>query len=90
MALTILSSFIHTISPYIPPGLLLCVASAFIVGGKYLSFWRNEFIGTLLMVSFTFSAGKWVGIDSQNIAWLSHFIGVVAADYIGGGQHVNP
>ena len=90
MALTILSSFIHTISPYVPPGLLLSVAAALIVEGKYISFWKNEFIGTLLMVSFTFSAGKWFGVDSQNVAWLSHFLGVIAADYIGGGQHVNP
>ena len=90
MALTLLASAIHAVAPYVPPGLVLSVAACFIVGGKYTTFWRNEFIGTLLMVSFTFSAGKWVGADSQNVAWLSHAIGVVAADYIGGGQHVNP
>jgi glycerol uptake facilitator-like aquaporin len=90
MALTLLASAIHAVAPYVPPGLVLSVAACFIVGGKYTTFWRNEFIGTLLMVSFTFSAGKWVGVDSQNVAWLSHAIGVVAADYIGGGQHVNP
>ena len=90
MALTLLASAIHAVAPYVPPGLVLSVAACFIVGGKYTTFWRNEFIGTLLMVSFTFSAGKWVGADSQNVAWLSHAIGVIAADYIGGGQHVNP
>ena len=42
------------------------------------------------MVIFTFSAGKWVGKDSEQIAWLAHAVGVVAADYIGGGYHVNP
>ena len=90
MALTLLASAIHAVAPYVPPGLILSVAACFIAGGKYTTFWRNEFIGTLLMVSCTFSAGKWIGAGSQNVAWLSHAIGVIAADYIGGGQHVNP
>lgn len=88
--ITLLSSLVHAISPYVPPGLILCVASAFILKGKYLDTWKNEFVGTLLMVSCTFSAGKWFGLESQTVAWISHAIGVVAADFFGGGQHVNP
>lgn len=42
------------------------------------------------MVGFTFSAGKWVGQNSLPVAWTSHALGVIAADFIGGGPHVNP
>eukprot|EP00565_Helicotheca_tamesis_P005251 CAMPEP_0185730994 /NCGR_PEP_ID=MMETSP1171-20130828/11512_1 /TAXON_ID=374046 /ORGANISM="Helicotheca tamensis, Strain CCMP826" /LENGTH=291 /DNA_ID=CAMNT_0028400149 /DNA_START=122 /DNA_END=997 /DNA_ORIENTATION=- len=84
------SSLINSLSFYAPPGLILSFSSAFLVEGQYRSAYRHEFIGTLLMIICTFSAGKWIGVDSIPIAWLSHAIGVVAADYIGGGPHVNP
>lgn len=42
------------------------------------------------MIALTFSAGKWIGEGSWQIAWVVHMIGVVAADYFGGGQQVNP
>jgi glycerol uptake facilitator-like aquaporin len=42
------------------------------------------------MIGLTFSPGKWIGIQSQNVAWVTHAMGVIAADKIGGGQHVNP
>ena len=88
--LTVLSSFYQQLAPLVPPGLATCLASAFVADGKYLPVFRHEFIGTILMIGFTFSAGKWIGQDSLPVAWIAHACGVVAADKIGGGQHVNP
>lgn len=88
--ITLLSSVYQQLAPLIPPGLAICIASAFIVDGKYLPAWRAEFIGTILMIGLTFSPGKWIGADSLAVAWAAHAAGVVAADKLGGGQHVNP
>ena len=85
-----LSSFLTDLIVYQPPGLLLCLAVAAIEGGKYFKAFRHEFIGTALMIGATFSAGKWIGKESLRMAWTSHALGVIAADYIGGGPHVNP
>jgi glycerol uptake facilitator-like aquaporin len=63
---------------------------AFIDNWQYFGAWSNEFIGTLLMVFLTFSPGKWVGENSIAVAWTMHALGVIAADKIGGGPHVNP
>lgn len=86
----LISSFTKETVNIVPPCLLVFAASAFIDDGKYLRAFRQEFIGTIRMIAFTFSAGKWFGENSMMLAWTSHFIGVVAADYIGGGPHVNP
>lgn len=76
---------------FFPPGLIISVAAGCVEHGKYFrSAYAKEFIGTVLMVLFTFSAGKWVGQDDVNIAWSVHAVGVVLADYFGGGQQVNP
>lgn len=75
---------------YIPPGALMAFAPAFLMKGQFMKEFRMEFVGSLLMIAFTFSAGKWIGNDSMRTAWFSHFLGVVAADYFGGGPHVNP
>jgi len=87
---SILGSIVGKTASYSPPGLILSVMSAFLVDGKYVTAYRHEFIGTLLMIACTFSAGKWIGVDNWQTAWLSHAIGVIAADRIGGGPHVNP
>lgn len=84
------ASFARDLVAYIPPGLFLSATSAFIEDRKYVSAFRHEFLGTLLMIGFTFSAGKWIGSTSVRMAWTSHALGVVAADYFGGGPHVNP
>jgi len=44
------------------------------------------------MIFFTFSPGKWFAVGGENemASWILHAIGVVTADKIGGGQHVNP
>ncbi|KAL3801718.1 hypothetical protein ACHAW5_010058 [Stephanodiscus triporus] len=88
--LSLLSSVYQQIAPIVPPGLAVCVASAFVGDGKHLNAFRHEFVGTLLMIGLTFSPGKWVGRDSLAVAWVAHACGVVAADRLGGGQHVNP
>lgn len=80
------ASVFHTV----PPGLIICGLFAFIEGRKYIGDFRHEFVGTLIMICCTFSAGKWVGSNSTPIAWLSHAIGVVTADKVAGGPHVNP
>lgn len=85
-----LGSFLKDLVSYLPPGLLLAMSIAFIEGGKYLKAFRHEFFGTLLMIACTFSAGKWIGKGNMRLAWTSHAVGVVSADYFGGGPHVNP
>jgi len=90
MLFSLLASVASTCLAYSPPGLILSFMSAFVVDGKYVSAYRHEFVGTLLMIFFTFSAGKWVGVDTWQVAWLAHAVGVIAADRIGGGAHVNP
>mmetsp|Transcript_14181 Transcript_14181/g.30226 ORF Transcript_14181/g.30226 Transcript_14181/m.30226 type:complete len:282 (-) Transcript_14181:163-1008(-) len=87
---SLLSSIYKQLVPLFPPGLVTCIASAFIADGKYLHAYRHEFVGTLLMIGLTFSPGKWIGADSLAVAWIAHAAGVVAADKIGGGPHVNP
>lgn len=82
--------FFRDLIGYVPPGVFPATAVAFIENGKYTSQWWAEFAGTLLMVVGTFSAGKWIGTDSEAVAWVSHAAGVVASDYLNGGQHVNP
>jgi glycerol uptake facilitator-like aquaporin len=89
-AITILSSIYQKLAPFVPPGLATSIAASYVGEGKYFKVWRDEFIGTLLMIGFTFSPGKWIGQDSLAVAWTAHACGVVAADKIGGGQHVNP
>ncbi|KAL7535294.1 hypothetical protein ACHAWF_005122 [Thalassiosira exigua] len=88
--ISLLSSVYQQIAPLVPPGLAVCLASAFVADGAYLSAYRHEFIGTLLMIGLTFSPGKWIGQESLPVAWLAHAIGVIAADKIGGGPQVNP
>ena len=70
-----------------PAGLILSVSTINL--GKP-SAWVQEFIGTLIMIAFTFSPGKWVGVDSIYVEWTVHAVGVVLADYISNGPHVNP
>lgn len=74
----------------IPPGLVIVFLMAFIEGRKYMPAFRHEFIGSLLMIVFTFSAGKWIGANDMRVAWAAHAVGVVCADKIGGGPQVNP
>jgi len=90
MPIALLTKLISQLASYTPPGLLLSLMGAFIVNSKFLPAYKDEFKGTLLMIAFTFSAGKWVGSDAWEVAWLAHFVGVIAADRIGGGPHVNP
>jgi glycerol uptake facilitator-like aquaporin len=85
-----LAAFLQDWIAYIPPGLGLTAATAFIEGGKYFQSFRHEFVGTLLMIACTFSAGKWFGQKDRNVAWIGHAIGVIVADLLGGGPQVNP
>ena len=84
------SDSMHAFVEFLPPGLVLSLLTAFVGEGQYVEAFRHEFVGTLLMVVCTFSAGKWVGQESKMIAWGAHAMGVVTADYIGGGPQVNP
>lgn len=88
--ITLLSSVYQRFAPLVPPGLAVCVASAFVGDGKYLAAYQQEFVGTLVMIGLTFSPGKWIGVDSLALAWTAHAVGVVMADWLCGGPHVNP
>jgi hypothetical protein len=72
-----------------PTGLILSVAAGCVEHKKYWSAYIKEFIGTLLMIVCTFSAGKWFGQDEITIAWTGHAIGVVAADKLGTSQKMD-
>jgi len=85
-----LKTAVDDVTAFFPTGLILSVAAGCVEHQKYWSAYVREFIGTILMVGFTFSAGKWFGQDDITIAWSGHAVGVVLADYIGDGQHVNP
>lgn len=85
-----LAAVLAKLSSFTPPGVVMGLTSAFLGDGKYVSSWCQEFIGTFLMIGLTFSPGKWWGTSSLITNWLSHGVGVVLADYIGGGPHVNP
>lgn len=84
------ATFWNDVMEATPPGLFFVIALAFIENGKYLRAFRHEFIGTLLMVCCTFSAGKWIGQKDMKVAWSAHAAGVIIADKVGGGPHVNP
>jgi hypothetical protein len=77
------SQIFHDLSNFFPPGIVLSVAAGCVEHRKYWSAYVKEFVGTLLMVCFTFSAGKWIGQDHLLAAWTFHAIGVIAADYFG-------
>ena len=85
-----LATFSKDLVSFIPPGLFISISTAFIEGGNYMQAFRSEFVGTLLMIVCTFSAGKWIGKESVRMAWTSHAMGVITADYLGGGPMVNP
>jgi len=87
---SLISSLVTSISEIIPPGLLLTLLVVPISNYKYVQTYIDEFIGTMLMIGFTFSPGKWIFAESLYLAWAVHSLGVIAADKIGGGQHVNP
>ena len=87
---SLLSSLFQQVYDVTPPGLVICLACGYIGSGRYFSAYRHEFIGTLLMIGFTFSPGKWIGQDALMVAWIAHVCGCVASDWIGGGPHVNP
>lgn len=88
--ISLLSSVYQQLAPMCPPGLAICLASAFLGDGKYLPAYRHEFVGAILMIGLTFSPGKWFATGSRDMEWAAHAACVVAADKIGGGPHVNP
>lgn len=87
---SLISSLVTSFSENVPPGLLLTLLVVPISNFKHMKTYLNEFIGTMLMIGFTFSPGKWIFAESLYLAWAVHSLGVIAADKIGGGQHVNP
>ena len=85
-----LNDLFSNLMELLPPGLFLSLAAGRIEKGKYWDAYIKEFIGSMMMIAFTFSAGKWVGTQGWELAWVWHVVGVIAADYFGGGQQVNP
>ena len=78
-----LKSAVDDVTGFFPTGLILSVAAGCVESKQYWSAYYKEFIGTLLMIIFTFSAGKWIGQDDITIAWSAHAVGVILADYLG-------
>lgn len=84
------AAFVHDVVDFIPPFFLPIMATAFICDRQYFKCFAQELIGSIIMICFTFSAGKWIGSESLRVAWTSHFFGVIAADFVGNGPMVNP
>jgi hypothetical protein len=82
-----LSGIFNDIISFFPPGIIMSVAAGCVEHRKYWDKYVKEFVGTVLMIGFTFSAGKWFGKESWMAAWVFHAIGVVAADKIGKEDH---
>lgn len=78
-----LSSLFNGMIDFFPPGIVLSLAAGCVEHRKYWNVYVKEFIGSVLMIGFTFSAGKWVGKNSWEVAWILHAGGVVLADYFG-------
>ena len=72
------------------PVVVLLVAISCISDRRYFNDFKTEFIGTLLMILFTFSAGSWFFAENAYLAALLHLCGVVASDKLSGGMQVNP
>lgn len=90
-----LAGLVTQIASYLPPGLILAIVIMFMPNPKGdcgKKTFVAEAIGTILMITLTFSPGKWIFSDPSSLypCWCVHALGVVAADKIGGGQHVNP
>jgi glycerol uptake facilitator-like aquaporin len=86
---SLLSGLVSQLSSIVPAGLIQTIAISFMPtdgSNPYMA----ELIGTILMVALTFSPGKWIFADAVYPSWAVHALGVIAADKIGGGQHVNP
>lgn len=78
-----LSSIFNDVINFFPPGIIMSVAAGCVEHRKYWDKYVKEFLGTVLMIGCTFSAGKWFGKESLMAAWIFHAVGVVAADKIG-------
>lgn len=85
-----ISALVSYLSEVSPPGFIFTLLAIPIANYKHMKTYFAEFVGTILMIGFTFSPGKWIFSESLYLAWVVHAVGVVAADKIGGGQHVNP
>ncbi len=85
----LLSTLTSQLAAILPPGLVQTVVISFMPTDGPNPF-MAELIGTIMMIAFTFSPGKWIFSDAVYPSWAVHAAGVVAADKLGGGQHVNP
>lgn len=89
----VLSELFRAVEPVVAlcnPVYVLLVAVSFTCGMKYFNDFKTEFVGTLLMILFTFSAGTWFFAENAYLAALLHLCGVVASDKLSGGMQVNP
>lgn len=78
--------------------IIVCVAMIPLDQFRYSQDFVREFVGTIVMIAATFSAGKWWGLATPvwlatsgiKVDWLWHWAGVVIADWSCGGPQVNP
>jgi len=72
------------------PGLVLFVAPLF-QSSSLASTYKNECFAILITTGLTFATGKWISVTQSNtVVWTVHALTAIAADVLGGGQHVNP
>ena len=78
----LLSKTFSDVVDFFPAGILLSLAAGCVADQKYFKAWKDELIGSMLMICFTFSAGKWIGKESWEVAWAWHVVGVILADKV--------
>eukprot|EP00621_Florenciella_sp_RCC1693_P004824 CAMPEP_0182530238 /NCGR_PEP_ID=MMETSP1323-20130603/5762_1 /TAXON_ID=236787 /ORGANISM="Florenciella parvula, Strain RCC1693" /LENGTH=421 /DNA_ID=CAMNT_0024739527 /DNA_START=21 /DNA_END=1286 /DNA_ORIENTATION=- len=71
-------------------GSLVCCFAVLAIGWERKNEFAKEFLGTILMVVCTFTPGPYFGHLKGYEEWLAHMAGVIVADYLCGGPHVNP
>ena len=87
----LLSFYLHDLAGNMPPGLPVCVAAAFVGGGKYFAIFRKEIESTFVMMLLTFQMGNWYlrGPENELAARCLLGLAIVVVDYLNTGGHTN-
>lgn len=75
--------------PHVAFSLAVCF-SVLVIAPQHFKAFLKEFIGIILMIACTFTPGPFLGGYKGYEEWIMHMVGVIVADYLVGGPHVNP
>uniref|UniRef100_A0A7S2GV22 SnoaL-like domain-containing protein n=2 Tax=Octactis speculum TaxID=3111310 RepID=A0A7S2GV22_9STRA len=77
------------LNPTVAISLAICF-SVLVFAPHHKNEFMKEFIGIILMIACTFTPGPFYGTYKGYEEWVIHMCGVIVADYLMGGPHVNP